>query len=84
MTDADVIDLEPGQVYSVDLDLSDVRWHVESGGVVGEIGLFIRRQRFRITYRAPELSFIDHLEAKGRVWAGYLSSSAFTALWRID
>ena len=83
-SDGDVILLEPEAAYSVELDLSEARWHVKTGNKVSEIGRLDRFERFRITYRAPDRAALQGLTAPEAVWPGYLPTRAFDAFGRID
>jgi len=76
------IALEPGQTYSVELDLSEPRWHVLEKGKTVEIGALPALAQFRIEYRAPQTSAAA-AGAPG-VWQGRLPSQAFTANGIID
>jgi len=82
--DSDVVELAPDQEYSVEFDMSDVRWHVQSGDLVQEIGKFDNWGTYRIVYRAPDVVSVADLKANHRIWMGYLPSRAFTALGRVD
>lgn len=75
---ADPIELAPGEAYTVQLDLSDPRWHVRVDGKIGEIGRYANNDSFRIVYAAPAVG----LPAAG--WKGELPSSAFTAFRVLD
>jgi uncharacterized membrane-anchored protein len=83
-TDGDVILLEPEAAYSVELDLSEARWHVKTGNKVSEIGRLDRNVRFRITYRAPDEAALQGLTAPENVWPSYLPTRAFNAFGQID
>lgn len=77
----DLIELAPGEAYTVELDLSEPRWYVELDGVTGEIGQYANNDSFRIVYQAPEVS----LPAAGdRAWKGEIATSAFTAFQLLD
>lgn len=77
----DLIELAPGEAYTVALDLSEPRWYVSVDGHTGEIGRYANNDSFRIVYRAPtpELAI-----AGDREWKGKLPSSAFTAFRVLD
>lgn len=79
-TAADVVTLAPGQAHSVELDLSEPRWHVLKDGKPMEIGALQGFSQFRIEYRVPETL---PAEAKD-VWRGRLASQAFNANGIID
>jgi hypothetical protein len=83
-TDGDVVLLAPEAAYSVELDLSEARWHVKTGNKVSEIGRLDRFDRFRMTYRAPDQAALEGLTAREAVWPGYLPTRAFDAFGRID
>jgi uncharacterized membrane-anchored protein len=83
-SDGDVVLLEPEAAYSIELDLSEARWHVKTGNKVSEIGRLDRFDRFRITYRAPDQAALQGLTAAEAVWPGYLPTRAFDAFGRID
>jgi len=76
------IALAPGQTYSVELDLSEPRWHVLDKGGPVEIGALPALAQFRIEYRAPEPSATT--AGATAVWRGRLPSQAFTANGIID
>lgn len=79
-----LINLAPGQSHSVELDLSEARWHVLADGKPVEIGALQEPlamvQRFRLEYRVPGTL---PAEARG-VWRGRIASQAFTARGAID
>jgi hypothetical protein len=77
----DLIELAPGEAYTVSLDLSEPRWYVIVDGHTGEIGRYANNDSFRIVYRAltPALAI-----AGDRGWTGELPSSAFTAFRILD
>ncbi len=77
----DLIELAPGEAYTVALDLSEPRWHVSVGGHTGEIGRYANNDSFRIFYRAPTAGLAI---AGDREWKGKLPSSAFTAFRVLD
>lgn len=77
---ADVIALAPGQVHSVELDLSEPRWHVLKDGKPVEIGALPGLAQFRVEYRAPAPGA---LEAKD-VWRGRMASQSFNANGIVD
>jgi uncharacterized membrane-anchored protein len=79
--DDDLIELAPGEAYTVALDLSEPRWHVSVGGHTGEIGRYANNDSFRIIYRAPTAGLAI---AGDREWKGKLPSSAFTAFRVLD
>jgi len=79
---ADVITLAPGQAHSVELDLSEPRWHVLKDGKAVEIGALQGLAQFRIEYRAPEPGVLP-AEAKN-VWNGRMASQSFNATGIID
>ncbi len=79
--DDDLIELAPGEAYTVTLDLTDPRWHVVVNGQTGEIGRYANHDSFRIVYQAP----IPQSSAAGdEMWLGELPSSAFTAFRLLD
>lgn len=79
---ADVIALAPGQAHSVELDLTEPRWHVLKDGRPVEIGALDGFARYRIEYRAPEPDALP-AEAKN-VWRGRMASQAFNASGVVD
>lgn len=81
-TAADVITLAPGQTHSVELDLSEPRWHVLEDGKPVEIGAVPGLAQFRIEYRAPEAGALP-AEAMD-VWRGRMASQAFNASGALD
>ena len=72
------IELAPGEAYTVQLDLSEPRWHVSVDGETGEIGRYANNDSFRIVYVAPVTG------SAAAVWRGELPSSAFTAYRVLD
>jgi len=81
-TGTEVITLAPGQMYSVELDLSDARWHVLDQGKVIEIGAMAGFAQFRIEYRAPQAAALP--AGAQNVWQGRMASQAFNATGQID
>lgn len=77
----DLIELAPGEAYTVALDLSEPRWHLSVDGHTGEIGRYANNDSFRIVYRAPTPALAI---AGDRAWKGKLPSSAFTAFRVLD
>jgi uncharacterized membrane-anchored protein len=77
----DLIELAPGDTYTVALDLTDPRWHVNVDDQSGEIGRYANNDSFRIVYQAP---LAGPSTAGDGVWMGELPSSAFTAFRVID
>jgi uncharacterized membrane-anchored protein len=77
---AEIIALAPGQIYSVDLDLSEPRWHVLAAGKAVEIGALQALAQFRVEYRAPATA----AAAERPVWRGRMASQAFNANGVID
>jgi uncharacterized membrane-anchored protein len=77
----DLIELAPGEAYTIELDLSEPRWHVSVDGHTGEIGRYANNDSFRIVYRAPTAGLAV---AGNREWKGKLPSSAFTAFRVLD
>lgn len=78
----DVITLAPGQARSVELDLSEPRWHVLKDGKPVELGALEGFARYRIEYRAPT---DDALPAEAKnVWRGRMASQAFNASGVVD
>jgi len=81
-TAADVIPLAPGVAHSVELDLTEPRWHVLQDGKPVEIGALQGFARYRIEYRTPEP---DALPAETKnVWHGRIASQAFNASGAVD
>ncbi|HEU0203225.1 MAG TPA: GDYXXLXY domain-containing protein [Burkholderiaceae bacterium] len=81
-TAADVITLAPGQAHSVELDLSEPRWHVLKDGKPVEIGALPGLAQFRVEYRAPQPGALP-VEARN-VWGGRMASQAFNANGVVD
>jgi hypothetical protein len=77
-SDAHLIELAPGEAYTVQLDLSEPRWHVSVDGKTGEIGRYANNDSFRIVYTAPAIASVAD------PWRGELPSSAFTAYRVLD
>ena len=77
----DLIELAPGDAYTVELDLSESRWYMSVDGNTGEIGRYANNDSFRIVYQAPTptLSIVGD-----QAWKGELPSSAFTAFRVLD
>lgn len=82
--DADVVVLSPEAEYSVELDLTEPRWHVLADGAAAEIGAVADWERFRIVYRSPETKHIGMIREAHLVWSGHLPSRAFNAFGRVD
>jgi uncharacterized membrane-anchored protein len=81
-TTADVIPLAPGQAHSVELDLSEARWHVFKDDKSFEIGALPGLAQFRIEYRAPERGALP--TAAPNIWHGRIASQAFNANGIVD
>lgn len=81
VSDKDLMELAPGETYTVELDLSEPRWYLSVDGNSAEIGRYANGDSFRIVYRAPDAALSI---AADRMWAGDLSSSAFTAFQVLD
>ena len=81
-TSADVITLAAGEAHSVELDLSEPRWHVLKDGSPVEIGALLGFAQFRIEYRAPETEGVP--EGADNVWRGRMASQAFNANGVVD
>ncbi len=77
----DLIELAPGEAYTVSLDLSEPRWYVNVDGHTGEIGRYANNDSFRIVYGAPT---VEPAVGGDREWKGKLPSSAFTAFRVLD
>jgi uncharacterized membrane-anchored protein len=74
--------LAPGQTHSVELDLSEPRWHVLAGDKAVEIGALQGLAQFRIEYRAPEPE--PAAPGAASIWRGRMASQAFNANGIID
>lgn len=83
-TDQNIVELAPGQDYSIEIDLSEPRWHVSTGDAIDEIGRLADRDQFRIIYRAPDTLVRNTLSGAERVWRGYLPTRAFNAFGQLD
>ncbi len=81
VSEADLIELGPGQNYTVELDLSEPRWHMTVEGHTGEIGRYANNDSFRIVYQPPAAALAI---AGYGVWEGELPSTAFTAFRLLD
>lgn len=77
----DLIALAPGEAYTVELDLSEPRWHVEVDGNTGEIGRYAGDDSFRMVYEAPEAALVA---GGDEIWKGELPTRAFTAFQLLD
>ena len=82
VTTADLITLAAGEAHSVELDLSEPRWHVLKDGKPVEIGALLGFAQFRIEYRAPETEGVP--EGADNVWRGRMASQAFNANGVVD
>lgn len=78
-TDEHALLLEPGMEKSVDLDMSDARWHVrEADKAAVEIGTLDNwNQTFRLVYRPPTAQQCKNLRLGSKVWHGSLPGRAF-------
>jgi len=76
----ELITLAPNETYSVELDLSEPRWHVLADGQAVEIGALPGLAQFRIEYRAPEAG----APGEKTLWRGRLPSQAFNASGAVD
>ena len=79
---AQAIALAPGESHSVEIDLSEPRWHVLADDKAIEIGALRRPVQFRIEYRTPDATPAAAGDAS--VWRGRIASQAFTASGVID
>ena len=73
------ITLAPGATYSVELDLSEPRWHVLDNGKAVEIGALRGLAQFRVEYRALEAAAGDQT-----LWRGRIASPSFNATGIVD
>lgn len=73
--------LAPGEGYSVELDLSDARWHVLDKDKPVEIGALTGFPQFRIEYRVPEAASAP---AEAPLWRGRMLTQAFNATGVLD
>lgn len=82
----DLIALQPGAAYSVDIDLSAPRWHVHDtqDGDTQEIGAIASDRPFRLEYRSPEASVLEQLDQAHQLWLGILSTPSFNSLGHVD
>jgi len=74
------ITLAPGETHSVELDLTEPRWHVLDGGNAVEMGALRALAQFRIEYRTPE----EVPAGDQTLWRGRLASQSFNANGIID
>lgn len=77
---ARTITLAPGETHSVELDLTEPRWHVLDGGNAVEMGALRTLAQYRIEYRTPQ----GALAADQTLWRGRLASPSFNANGIID
>lgn len=82
LTAADVITLAAGETHSVDLDLSEPRWHVLKDGQPVEIGALAGFEQYRIEYRASALVGVPPQATN--IWRGRMASQAFNANGVVD
>ena len=77
----DLVELAPGEAYTVELDLTEPRWYMSVGGKTGEIGRYANNDSFRIVYQPAAAGITTAAEG---MWKGELPSSAFTAFRVLD
>jgi uncharacterized membrane-anchored protein len=77
----DLVELAPGEAYTVELDLTEPRWYMSVGGKTGEIGRYANNDSFRIVYQPAAVGITTPAEG---MWKGELPSSAFTAFRVLD
>ncbi|WP_295875633.1 GDYXXLXY domain-containing protein [uncultured Zhongshania sp.] len=81
----DVINLEPGEEYRVELDTALPRWYVLQEGVAGSasIAAAAPNERFRMVYRPPVV--MSGMDSNATLlWQGELTSPAFNVRGQID
>jgi hypothetical protein len=77
--------LQPGEVHSVHIDLTNASWHVAFGGRPARpVYSLDGNARFRLVYRPPTKKASEHLEQAELVWHGHLPSRAFSGRGWID
>lgn len=80
--DPELLILEPGQRFSLNIDLESPRWFVENQGTeAGSIRTVANDAFFRIVYQAPYFTGSASTE---HLWQGSLPSRAFSESGRID
>lgn len=82
--DIEPVVLNPGDTYSVELDLGQPRWHILHEGKRMEMAAIDSWQQFRMTIKLPSMEdkFIESTTAP--VWSGELETPMFTVSGRID
>lgn len=85
VSDADVVELIPGEVLEIEIDFGSPRWTFKGDdGQSKTLGALPPMEMFRVVYAPPPPERCDHLEKKSLVWHGRLSSRAFNAGGRVD
>ncbi|MEX1669010.1 GDYXXLXY domain-containing protein [Zhongshania guokunii] len=83
LREADIINLEPGEVYRVELNMGQPRWYVLERGAIGSSAMVVNaaNERFRLVYQTPLL--LPGMESPA-LWQGRLVSPAFSVRGRVD
>jgi hypothetical protein len=83
LREADMINLAPGEVYRVELNMGLPRWYVleRSGGPSSAMVVSAANERFNLVYQTPSL--MSGMDAD-LLWRGSIVSPAFSVNGRLD
>jgi len=83
LREADMINLAPGEVYRVELNMGLPRWYVTERGSSTSSAIVVSaaNERFRLVYQAP--SVLPGMDVP-LLWRGSLASPAFSVRGRVD
>ena len=84
--DSDVHILQPDEVYSIKIDLSQPRWFVTKDGEDPRTITGLERwwPRFRFVYSPPSQEDSSHLEHANLIWHGQLKTQTFSGSGQVD
>ena len=83
LNEADLINLAPGEVYRLELNMGLPRWYVVERGSNTSSALVVSaaNERLRLVYQAPNL--LPNMDVPA-LWRGSLASPAFSVRGRVD
>ncbi|MDF1691900.1 MAG: GDYXXLXY domain-containing protein [Zhongshania sp.] len=83
LVENDIINLAPGEVYRIELNMGQPRWYVLERGASGSSAMVVSAasERFRLVYQTPLL--LSGMESPS-LWQGSLVSPAFSVRGRVD
>lgn len=84
LTARDLVQLQPDESYTAEIDFSQPRWHIRHNDKVQEIGAFDGWQQFRLVYRSPEREQAEQFSDAAPFWLGEMPTPAFNGRGRVD